>query len=112
MTEAELSIRDIGKQYGPNIVLSEINLDVRTGEVLALLGENGAGKSTLSAIVAGVVKPTTGTMTWRGEPYAPQSPGDALSSGIGLIHQEMRLLLIFHRRKRLRRSIAGQEWAN
>ena len=93
MTEAELSIRDIGKQYGPNIVLSEINLDVRTGEVLALLGENGAGKSTLSAIVAGVVKPTTGTMTWRGEPYAPQSPGDALSSGIGLIHQEMRLLL-------------------
>ena len=93
MTEAELSIRDIGKQYGPNIVLSEINLDVRTGEVLALLGENGAGKSTLSAIVAGVVKPTTGTMTWGGEPYAPQSPGDALSSGIGLIHQEMRLLL-------------------
>jgi ribose transport system ATP-binding protein len=92
-SEAELSIRDVGKRYGPNAVLTDINLEVRPGEVLALLGENGAGKSTLSAIVAGVVKPTTGTMTWRGEPYAPQSPGDALSSGIGLIHQEMRLLI-------------------
>jgi ribose transport system ATP-binding protein len=91
--EAELSIRDIGKRYGANVVLSDITLDVRPGEVLALLGENGAGKSTLSAIVAGAVSPTTGTMTWRGEPYTPQSPGNALSSGIGLIHQEMRLLL-------------------
>jgi ribose transport system ATP-binding protein len=92
-SEGELSIRDIGKRYGQNVVLSDISLDVRPGEVLALLGENGAGKSTLSAIVAGAVRPTTGTMTWRGEPYAPQSPGAALSSGIGLIHQEMRLLL-------------------
>jgi len=92
-SDAELSIRDIGKRYGQNVVLSDVSLDVRPGEVVALLGENGAGKSTLSAIVAGVVKPTTGTMTWRGHPYAPQSPGDALSSGIGLIHQEMRLLL-------------------
>lgn len=41
MTEAELSIRDIGKQYGPNIVLSDIDLDVRTGEVLALLVRTG-----------------------------------------------------------------------
>jgi ribose transport system ATP-binding protein len=90
--EAGLSLRDIGKRYGPNVVLSGVTLDVRPGEVLALLGENGAGKSTLSSIVAGVVKPTTGTMIWRGQPYAPQTPGDALSAGIGLIHQEMRLL--------------------
>jgi ribose transport system ATP-binding protein len=92
-SEAELSIRGVGKQYGANIVLSDVDLEVRPGEVLALLGENGAGKSTLSAIVAGVVKPTTGAMMWRGRTYAPQSPGEALSSGIGLIHQEMRLLL-------------------
>ena len=90
--EAGLSLRDVGKRYGPNVVLSGVTLDVRPGEVLALLGENGAGKSTLSSIVAGVVKPTTGTMIWRGQPYAPQTPGDALSAGIGLIHQEMRLL--------------------
>src|SRR6185437_1069042 len=91
-SDAGLSLRDIGKRYGPNLVLSDVTLDVSPGEVLALLGENGAGKSTLSSIVAGVVKPTTGTMTWRGRPYAPHTPGDALSAGIGLIHQEMRLL--------------------
>jgi ribose transport system ATP-binding protein len=57
-----------------------------------LLGENGAGKSTLSSIIAGVFPPSEGTMTWNGAPYAPGSPGDAIAAGIGLIHQEMRLL--------------------
>lgn len=90
---AGLSLRDIGKQYGRNVVLSDVSLDIRPGEVLALLGENGAGKSTLSSIIAGLVKPSSGTMTWRGKPYAPAAPADALAAGIGLIHQEMRLLL-------------------
>jgi ribose transport system ATP-binding protein len=92
-SDAALSLRDIGKRYGANLVLTDINLDVRQGEVLALVGENGAGKSTLSAIVAGVVEPTTGSMTWQGQPYVPTAPADALSAGIGLIHQEMRLVL-------------------
>ncbi len=92
-SQSGLTLTDIGKRYGPNVVLANVSLDVRPGEVLALLGENGAGKSTLSAIVAGLVAPSAGTMTWRGEPHAPQSPADALSAGIGLIHQEMRLLL-------------------
>ena len=59
---------------------------------MALLGENGAGKSTLSNIIAGVFPSDTGQMWWRGQPYAPTAPGDALDLGIGLIHQEMRLL--------------------
>ena len=92
-SEVGLSLRGIGKRYGPNVVLSDVTLNVNPGEVLALLGENGAGKSTLSSIAAGLVTPTTGSMTWRGQPYAPQAPADALSAGIGLIHQEMRLLL-------------------
>ncbi|MBH0239342.1 sugar ABC transporter ATP-binding protein [Methylobrevis albus] len=87
-----LVIRNIGKTYGPVTVLSGLDLEVRPGEVLALLGENGAGKSTASSIIAGLVQPTTGTMSWRGQPYAPASPADALAQGIGLIHQEMRLL--------------------
>jgi ribose transport system ATP-binding protein len=92
-SDAGLVLSGVGKRYGPNVVLSDVSLEVRAGEVLALLGENGAGKSTLSSIVAGLVLPTTGSMTWRGETYAPQAPADALSAGIGLIHQEMRLLL-------------------
>ncbi|KAA8719333.1 sugar ABC transporter ATP-binding protein [Pseudomonas cannabina] len=92
--EAVLCLRNIiGKSYGPVQVLSQINVDVRPGEVLALLGENGAGKSTLSSIIAGLVQPEAGgSMTWLGQDYAPASPGAALGAGIGLIHQEIRLL--------------------
>ncbi|MGC6372096.1 sugar ABC transporter ATP-binding protein [Pseudomonas sp. K2I15] len=91
--ETVLCLRNIGKAYGPVQVLSQINVDIRPGEVLALLGENGAGKSTLSSIIAGLVQPEPGgSMTWLGEPYAPASPGAALGAGIGLIHQEIRLL--------------------
>ena len=87
-----LSLRGIGKKYGPITVLNDVNLDVRLGEAIALLGENGAGKSTIASIISGLVRPTIGTMTWRGRDYAPNAPADALSAGIGLIHQEMRLL--------------------
>ena len=87
-----LSLRGIGKKYGPITVLNDVNLDVRPGEAIALLGENGAGKSTIASIISGLVRPTIGSMTWRGRDYAPDAPADALSAGIGLIHQEMRLL--------------------
>jgi len=90
--ESGLVLHRIGKQYGPITVLSDIDLAVRPGEVVALLGENGAGKSTVASIIAGLVRPTAGTMSWHGQPYAPAAPADALSAGIGLIHQEMRLL--------------------
>jgi ribose transport system ATP-binding protein len=87
-----LSIRGMGKAYGGITVLEGVDLDIRPGEVLALLGENGAGKSTLSSIISGLVPPSTGHMTWQDEPYAPTRPGEAIAAGIGLIHQEMKLL--------------------
>jgi len=90
--EVGLTVHRVGKQYGPITVLTGIDLTLRSGEVLALLGENGAGKSTVASIISGLVAPSTGSMTWRGAPYAPAAPADALSAGIGLIHQEMRLL--------------------
>jgi len=88
-----LIVRGVGKTFNRNVVLDGIDLDVRPGTVVALLGENGAGKSTLSSIVAGALQPDPGArMFWNGEPYAPESPRDALACGIGLIHQETRLL--------------------
>src|SRR3954466_4930609 len=87
-----LIVRGVSKRFGATQALHSIDLDVQPGEVVALLGENGAGKSTLANIIAGVFASDTGTMTWRGAPYAPTSPGDAIQAGIGLIHQEMRLL--------------------
>jgi ribose transport system ATP-binding protein len=87
-----LSLRGIEKSFDTNVVLSGIDLDVYEGELVALLGENGAGKSTLSSIIAGLFPPSAGTMMWEGRPYAPTRPGGAIEAGVGLIHQEMRLL--------------------
>src|SRR3954449_2291108 len=90
--QSGLVVRGASKRFGATQALDHIDLDVRPGEVVALLGENGAGKSTLSNIIAGTFAPDTGTMTWRGQPYAPAAPGDAIAAGIGMIHQELRLL--------------------
>ncbi len=92
MTDPILSLRGVRKSYGATEVLSGIDLDVRAGEVVALLGENGAGKSTLSGVIAGSVRPSAGAMTWLGRPYAPASPRQAIDLGVALIHQELRLL--------------------
>src|SRR6201993_2623506 len=89
---ARLSVRGVGKSFAGIQVLSGIDLEVYEGEVLAIVGENGAGKSTLSSIIAGLLLPDTGAMWWEGSPYAPDSPRDAMATGVGLIHQEMRLL--------------------
>ncbi|MFP5076115.1 sugar ABC transporter ATP-binding protein [Rhizobium sp. YIM 134829] len=87
-----LSLRGIQKTYGPVKVLHGVDLDVYPGEVVALLGENGAGKSTLSNIISGTVQPSAGEMTWLGKPYAPASPRAAMDEGVGMIHQELKLL--------------------
>ncbi len=87
-----LSLRGIQKSYGPVKVLHGVDLDIYAGEVVALLGENGAGKSTLSNIISGTVQPSAGEMTWLGKPYAPASPRAAMDEGVGMIHQELKML--------------------
>lgn len=87
-----LTLRNVRKSFGPTEVLHGIDLDVYAGEVVALLGENGAGKSTISNIIAGTITPTSGEMTWLGESYTPSNPREAIDAGLGLIHQELRLL--------------------
>ena len=87
-----LSIRGLCKSYGPTQVLTNASFDVRPGEVVALLGENGAGKSTVSNIIAGSVQPDDGSITWKGKSYSPASPAEAIDAGIGMIHQELKLL--------------------
>ena len=91
-TSPILSLRGIHKSYGPIEVLHGVDLDVRAGEVVALLGENGAGKSTLSKIISGAIPASSGKMTWLGKPYEPSNPRAAIDAGVGMIHQELALL--------------------
>src|SRR5690349_7947606 len=87
-----LSAGGLSKSFGPVQVLTDVDLDVQPGEVVALLGENGAGKSTLSNIIAGSIRADAGAISWQGRPYAPNSPAEAIAAGIGMIHQELKLL--------------------
>jgi ribose transport system ATP-binding protein len=86
-----LSLKSIHKSFGPTIALDGVDLDLRPGEVHALIGENGAGKSTLMNIIAGSLRPDRGTMEINGAPYSPSKPLDARTHGIALIHQELSL---------------------
>ncbi|MER9917605.1 MULTISPECIES: sugar ABC transporter ATP-binding protein [unclassified Mesorhizobium] len=87
-----LFVNGLCKSYGPVQVLADASFEVRPGEVVALLGENGAGKSTVSNIIAGSTKADAGTIIWRGKHYSPASPAAAIDAGVGMIHQELKLL--------------------
>lgn len=86
-----LEISNIAKTFGPVVALKRMNLTVRRGRVHTLLGENGAGKSTLMKILAGVFKPTSGTILLKDAPYTPKNPRDARASGISIVFQELSL---------------------
>jgi ribose transport system ATP-binding protein len=86
-----LKLSKISKSFGPTVALDSVDLDLREGEVHALIGENGAGKSTLMNVIAGSLSPDEGTMEIYGKPYAPSNPLDARTHGIALIHQELSL---------------------
>ncbi|RIX98165.1 sugar ABC transporter ATP-binding protein [Aureimonas flava] len=89
---AAVEIGSMGKSYGPTVALDSVTLDLRPGEVHALLGENGAGKSTLVKALSGIVRPDRGTMRIEGRDYRPRSILDARSSGVATAFQELSLL--------------------
>lgn len=86
-----LLLKGIRKSFGPTVALDGVDLELRPGEVHALIGENGAGKSTLMNVVAGSLKPDDGQMQIDARTYLPTSPLDARTHGIALIHQELSL---------------------
>jgi ribose transport system ATP-binding protein len=86
-----LEVRDVSKHFPGVQALDRVSLDVRAGEVLAVVGENGAGKSTLMKILAGVETADAGTILLRGEPLRIRGVAEALRLGISLIHQELNL---------------------
>jgi rhamnose transport system ATP-binding protein len=89
--EAILMLAGISKSFPGVRALNDISLDVRAGEVHALLGENGAGKSTLIKIMSGVYQPDAGTVTLDGKPVRFANPQEAQAAGIATIYQELLL---------------------
>ena len=86
-----LSLRGINKAFGAVQALTDVDLDVFGGEVLAIVGDNGAGKSTLVKILAGVHPQDSGSVTFRGKPVTISSPGDARDLGIATVFQDLAL---------------------
>ena len=87
-----VSLEGVTKRFGSLTALSDVDLEVRSGEVLALLGENGAGKTTLTKILYGLYQPDDGALLVEGRPTAFRSPADAIASGIGLVTQHFSLV--------------------
>jgi len=84
-------MRGIRKVFGATVALAGVDLEVRAGEVCALVGQNGAGKSTLMAILAGALRPDAGSLVLDGTPYAPRDPLAARRAGVMMIYQELSL---------------------
>lgn len=86
-----LRLRGITKTFGAVSALTDIDLDIFAGEVVALVGDNGAGKSTLIKILAGVFQPSDGSIEFLGENVTIENPSRALELGISTVYQDLSL---------------------
>ena len=90
-----IELKNISKSFGSVQANQDINISVNSGEILGLLGENGAGKSTLMNILCGLYKPDDGKILVNQKETYFDNPGDAIKSGVGMVHQHFMLVPIF-----------------
>ena len=107
-----LELRQVSKFFGGVRALHEVDLLLRSGEVVALVGDNGAGKSTLVKVISGVEHPDSGEVWVRGEPVKLDSPRAAAANGIHTVYQDLSLCdnLDAVRNLFLVQEIAGSRW--
>src|SRR5207244_6026545 len=86
-----LQLRGISKSFGSVQALTDVDFEVRDGEVMALVGDNGAGKSTLIKCIAGIHPADSGEILFEGEPVTIHGPKDAVSLGIEVVYQDLAL---------------------
>jgi ABC-type uncharacterized transport system ATPase subunit len=91
----ELELRGITKQFPGVLANDNVTLTARSGKVLALIGENGAGKSTLMNVLSGLYRPDAGEIIIDGKVQDFSGPGDAITAGIGMVHQHFMLVPVF-----------------
>ena len=86
-----LTLEDIHVRYGSIAALRGVSLNVQPGEIVSLIGVNGAGKSTTLMTIAGVLRPTGGSILFEGESIAGSQPEDIVRKGIALVPEERRI---------------------
>lgn len=87
-----VEIRNLTKTFGEVVANNNVRLDLRQGEILALLGENGSGKTTLMNMLSGIYQPDSGDIFINGEKVVIHSPEEAKKLGIGMVHQHFKLI--------------------
>ena len=87
-----IELKQITKTFGSVVANNKINLSVKQGEILALLGENGSGKTTLMNMLSGIYKPDSGSIFINGQNATINSPEDSIKLGVGMIHQHFKLV--------------------
>ena len=92
MGEVILTMKGIDKSFPGVHALDHVDLEIRKGEVLALMGENGAGKSTLMKVLTGIYKKDEGTITYEGKEIEFENPSAAQEAGVIIVHQELNML--------------------
>ena len=92
MGEVILTMKGIDKSFPGVHALDHVDLEIRKGEVHALMGENGAGKSTLMKVLTGIYSKDSGSITYEGKEVEFTSPRDAQDAGIEIVHQELNRL--------------------
>lgn len=92
MSDNILELKHITKLYPGVVALNDVSLEVRRGEILALVGENGAGKSTLIKTCSGAITPTQGEIVINGKSFTGMTPQTSEQNGIGVIYQEFNLV--------------------
>ena len=102
-----IELRNITKRFGKVVANDHIDLSVRYGEILAILGENGSGKTTLMNMISGIYYPDEGQIFVHGEPVTIRSPKDAFPLGIGMIHQHFKLVDVLTAAENIVLGLAG-----
>ena len=95
MSEYIIEMNHIRKEFPGIVANDDITLQLKKGEIHALLGENGAGKSTLMSVLFGLYQPEAGTILKDGKEVKISNPNDATALGIGMVHQHFKLIDVF-----------------
>ena len=107
-----IELKGVTKRFGDVIANDNVNLTVRKGEILSILGENGSGKTTLMNMLSGIYFPDEGEVYVDGKEVTIRSPKDSFALGIGMIHQHFKLINILTAAENIILGLPGKERLN